>query len=888
MIDPKIFRNPSPQYRAAPFWSWNHTLTPERLLEQVGSMYEQGLGGYYMHARIGLKTEYFGKEFEEAIEACVKESERLGIFADLYDEDTFPSGNASGMVTRGHPEFAARCIALRECKPGGAADSTSTGGAADNAASNDTADHAAFGGAADYTAPDGKSYYFEEVTSPDSPRWGSPSPDTLSKAAMSRYIKITYDWYKERFGKYFGADFSNVVPTIFADEPSIPSRFGRYSSDGVIASIPWSSCFRDEFLARKGYDIQPELAKMFFDIPGCEKIRFDFYDVSFNLFMEAFTKQIFEWCAINNIDFTCHYWEHNYPLTVMQGDVMAHYEYMQIPGIDMLFNLSEEDEHEQFGFDLIVKEVSSAAAQTGKKRVMSETHGAGGWDVSFKDQKRMLDWQFALGVNYIVPHLFYLSMQGDRKRDFPLSFNNEPWWGEYRVLADYIGRVSYVLSEGDFLADTMLLHNYSTTYAAYSPTGDNKELLELGEETRDTATALSFGQVYYNLGSENLLAKYGRAEDGKICIGGMGYKYLVIPPSVTIASATLPLLRAFKAQGGYIVCTGRKPEMVDGVKSGELISLLSDVETAAIGDVAGVLKARGAAGLRLTPVGEASKANMRSVYAHERLLDGNRLLFICNISRYDPVEFLLPAAGLVSEYDCVTGEIRELPYDGDNLRVYLHQCGSACYIIDAAAPALRPTEVGAPAPSARISGYSGSSASFAMILNSVKYTDFKVSRGQDNMLAINSCTASLEDGWSAGGTATSVDIKLKEHISRGAPLNRRQPWTYTEEEKAVKTALSAQYVFNVEGDITRLRVAAEYPDEFSVSLNGIKLTADGWFIDRDIVCYPAAHAVRKGKNVITLDGLYNIETSLESVYLIGDFTVECASAGASARIEDDD
>jgi hypothetical protein len=800
-----------------------------------------------MHARAGLKTEYLSDDYAKAVEACIKEGERLGMFACLYDEDCFPSGNAAGFVTKDHPEFAARCIILREGEP------------------------------ADYTAPDGKSYRFDEEISPASARWGYPPPDILSRGAMARFIEVTHEWYKERFGQYFGADFSSVVPSVFSDEPNINPHGAYRDAPDVLGALIWSPCLEEEFRKRKGYNVRSIFPQMFFEIPGYEKARFDYYDVAAAVFVESFTKQIYDWCEKNNLDFTCHYWEHNYPFMSAQGDPMAHYEFLQIPGIDMLFNTPEEYEHEQFGFDLIVKEVSSAALHTGKKRVMSETHGAGGWNVSFRDQKRMLDWQFALGINYVVPHLFYLSMQGSRKRDFPLCFIHEPWWDEYRLLADYIGRLCYILSEGSFAADTLVLHNCSTALALYSPaaaqdSGEYKYLYGLGEETRAALTALSAEQVYYDLGSEILLERHAKAENGKICIGGMEYKYLVIPPSVTICESTLKLISGFKKSGGFIVCTGRKPDLADGVKSQELIDLLAGVPSAAVGELAGVLKANGAMGLNLTPANKESAENMHSVYVHERIIDGKRLLFFCNISRHKKAAFNLPVSGLVTEYNPETGKITDLAYEGSTLKVNLHACGSACYMIDEAAPALRPA---APETAEAVIQKCG---------------DFKVSRDGDNMLAINHCAAETAagGGWKGAGTPQQMELELRRHLTPELAFDSRQPWKYTKEEKEINTRISARYIFNAGGDITRLRVAAEYPDDFDVCLNGIKLEPDGgYFVDRDIVTYQASHALKQGENVIGLLGSYNIENTIESVYVLGDFTVECRADGGVYTLKSD-
>ena len=54
----KQFASPGSQYRSAPFWSWNDDLEPEELSRQIRDMQQQGMGGFFMHSREGLETEY--------------------------------------------------------------------------------------------------------------------------------------------------------------------------------------------------------------------------------------------------------------------------------------------------------------------------------------------------------------------------------------------------------------------------------------------------------------------------------------------------------------------------------------------------------------------------------------------------------------------------------------------------------------------------------------------------------------------------------------------------------------------------------------------------------------------------------------------------------------
>ena len=75
------FQNPAREYRGTPFWSWNAEMTPEEVRRQVRELYEQGVGGFFIHSRDGLETPYLGREWMDCVEAAVDEAKQLGIAA---------------------------------------------------------------------------------------------------------------------------------------------------------------------------------------------------------------------------------------------------------------------------------------------------------------------------------------------------------------------------------------------------------------------------------------------------------------------------------------------------------------------------------------------------------------------------------------------------------------------------------------------------------------------------------------------------------------------------------------------------------------------------------------------------------------------------------------
>lgn len=93
------FQNPGSEYRAAPFWAWNNKLDAAELTWQIERLKELGFGGFHMHVRTGLATEYLSDEYMAVIRACVEKARAEGMLAWLYDEDRWPSGAAGGLVT---------------------------------------------------------------------------------------------------------------------------------------------------------------------------------------------------------------------------------------------------------------------------------------------------------------------------------------------------------------------------------------------------------------------------------------------------------------------------------------------------------------------------------------------------------------------------------------------------------------------------------------------------------------------------------------------------------------------------------------------------------------------------------------------------------------------
>jgi hypothetical protein len=81
--DSDVFKNPPSEYRGCPFWAWNTKLSKDKMLAQIDAFSDMGMGGFHMHSRTGLDTDYLGTEFLDMVSTCVEYAEKKGLLACL-------------------------------------------------------------------------------------------------------------------------------------------------------------------------------------------------------------------------------------------------------------------------------------------------------------------------------------------------------------------------------------------------------------------------------------------------------------------------------------------------------------------------------------------------------------------------------------------------------------------------------------------------------------------------------------------------------------------------------------------------------------------------------------------------------------------------------------
>ncbi|MFD2333509.1 glycosyl hydrolase [Cohnella sp. GCM10020058] len=824
-MNPSEFKEPAVEFRPVPFWSWNGELTLERLRAQIAQMREAGVGGFFMHARNGLKTGYLDEDWYDCVRLCIGEADRLGMKAWIYDEKGWPSGFAGGIIPSMGRAYRAKALVMlperREddeiCR------------------------------LLEVYEADGATQYLYEWIQPlgDARFEGASYVDLLDARVTEAFIEHTHRHYEERFGSSFG----RTVPGVFSDEacallwlnPDVPA-------------LPWTTGLDALFFDIYGYSLLPRLHALFLPEGDYRSVRYDYWSLVVELFAERFSKALYDWCDSRGLQYTGHLMAEDRLVYQMEwvGDVMRQYEYMHIPGMDHLgryFQVSRPEQNEQpYTTVLSAKQVTSVANQLGRERALSELFACAGQGFELSRQKWMTDWHLIHGINFFSPHLLPYSMEGEGKRDYPPTLGpQQPWWGDYRLLTDYQARMSYALTRGKRIAPVLVIHPIESAFELYSPLAHSL-VSELNVALEKLSLQLLDAHLNFDYGNEHLLDKYGSVSKDGLRIKEAVYQAVIIPACTRLRKSTVRLLEQLSELGFPILCEDGTDALTPqgGGDDGMPESLVIPDQVRQLPLLPFSID-RLSAQVPQSIVVEGEDGG--SIWLHERVIGSERLFFLASMSEKKRIRVTLKIAFAANlfEWNAETGEVLPIPARIEGNRTETN------WIFEP-----RGTLLLGANPQADKDGIAGYPINSAEERFSIPQDTAPVPL-QPNVL--------LLDRFS----------RYEEHAAHWSSLLPLAEWIHAGAAAGSGTRFRAEVRLGEAMPELQLQVVVERHLALEVRWNGCPLASDGsaW-LDPDWLCYQVPSGlVRQGSNEVDVRlGDREGTGHMENMYVIGDFSVK--------------
>jgi hypothetical protein len=498
----KALADPENTFWPGYFWCWNGPLKPDVLRRQLADMAAHDARSVCVlplphefrpdNTNNEMDVDYLSPQFFERVKIAVDEAARLGMNYWLYDEGGWPSGQAAGRVLRARPDSAVRVLA---CDANG--------------------------------------------------KWSPRTEgmcDLLNPQATKTFIGLTHERYAAAVGSHFG----RTIKFTFTDEPAY-----RFPAPG--STIPWPNGAKDVFRRCFGYDATEKLAALRVTnmqelTPAQKRVRADLFDFWSQRFRDAYFLPLRTWTREHGLASAGHLGGEDETFGAVRygyGHVMRQLRAMDIPGVDMIWRQvfpGQPNHH-------FPKFASSAAHQNGTALAFTEAFCVYGNGLTPAQMKWIIDFQRVRGITLLVNGCYPLSthdhhMTGERPTFGPV----DPLWDFLPELHRYVARLSYVLSCGQPVIETALYYPVRDIWAS----GDPADPALRGHDV--LAQALFRRQCDFDLLDDDVLSDpKTRVEGGRLAVGRMRYRTIVVGPTQWMTDKSKKRLDDFRAAGGRVV-----------------------------------------------------------------------------------------------------------------------------------------------------------------------------------------------------------------------------------------------------------------------------------------------------------------------------------------------
>ncbi|PNR95912.1 hypothetical protein [Petrotoga sp. 9PWA.NaAc.5.4] len=880
-----LFKNPTSEYRGAPFWAWNSKLNKEDLMKQIENFKIMGMGGFHIHSRTGMAVDYLSDEFMDLVKLCNQKAKEEDMLCWLYDEDRWPSGFAGGYVTKDEQYRQRFIIFTPFCYDDSETVSNhlqANGRVVQGKKRKLLAKYKIILGNGyiayykrlkddEKSKDNSKIWYAYLEIAADDPWFNNQAyVDTLNKKAIEKFVEITH----EKYFRELGQDFGKSIPAIFTDEPQfIKKECLQFSEDENEVILPFTDDFEKSYFDTYNQSILDHLPELIWDLSNGQTslVRYRYHDHLTERFVEAFADTIGDWCEKHGIMLTGHLMEEPTleSQTACVGEAMRSYRSFQLPGIDMLCDWREFS---------TAKQAQSASHQYAREGVLSELYGVTNWDFDFRGYKLAGDWQAALGVTVRVHHLTWVSMQGEAKRDYPPSIGYQvPWYKEYSLIEDHFARLNTVLTCGIPEVKVGVIHPIESFWLHCGPKDKTTTIRkELESNFNNIIEWLLFGLIDFDFISESLLPSLSEIQKNKIFkVGAMSYEVIIVPGCETLRTTTLERLETFQKAGGKIIFLGEPPRFVDAVESdrAKKLSEKSNVISFSKGKLMQELNK-----YRNIEIFKEDGSPSDNLFYQMRKEGNNRWLFISHvykmknpdIAEKEKIKIIIKGKWKPIIYDTMSGNIKETEtkiINGETIVVY------EFYPHDSLLLKLEPSNFKESEKWKETLKIVEEKAKEIKLEDPVNY-----SLSEPNVLLLDMAEYLFDDRkWQPVDELLRIDNKFRELLNYPLRMNKlAQPWTNKQEEP-YEHLLKLKFKIESETVVKRSYLALENVENTRIIVNGVEVNKniEGWFVDKSIkkVRIPK---LPKGTSEIVLEIPFNSKTNVEWCYLLGDFGVKVA------------
>jgi hypothetical protein len=525
--------------------------SPERLEMYVGKVAEGGNGSFTAESR--PHPDWLGPGWWRDLAICLDAAKKNTLQMWIFDEKFWPSQAVAGRVP---PRYAAKRLAAAALDVIGPSRFTAQGysgpqyiaAVAGRVVADGTIDGRSLidlapfirGGKLAWRVPAGRWKVMKFSCEQASPllQSGQLAVDGASKDCVDWFLQTVYQPHYD----HFKADFGKTIRGFFFDEPETPGDWGT-ELNATLAE--WKVDWKKAYVAYK------------FGLAGEEQIaaKYQYVDALAETWGRTMYGGMTGWCEKHGVKSIGHFMEHARLYVRPEfcaGDMMRLQKYASMGAIDAVFS--------QFAIGRRVaydpptwqtpKIASSVSHVFGKQDdvTMVEIFGARGQDLAYSEMKWWADHMQVSGVNFMIPHSF--NPRSPYDTDCPPYFYNggfEPRWPLYRVWANYVSRLTLMLTGGRHVCPVAILFGGNTLRVGKAVTPE------------DMTSALQDAQFDSDWLPFEAFESQASIGEKMVKLHGERYRVLVVPPVEVIPYGSLAKAKQFFDAGGMVVGYGFLP-----------------------------------------------------------------------------------------------------------------------------------------------------------------------------------------------------------------------------------------------------------------------------------------------------------------------------------------